>query len=136
MYYKGYVYKGLRVSFFCTYCSKPMSNFGVAMDVANHKEVPDAATTYKYQLKDEQDTYILAWSTTPWNKIVTPALAVNPEFDYVKIKPDSATGKQENYILAKSTLKMLKPEPYKIVEEFKGSALIGKKYVPHYDYYP
>lgn len=130
MYDKGFVYKGLRVSLYCPHCSTPISNFEVAMDAENHKEMPDAATTYKYPLQDEPDTFILAWSTTPWNKIVTPALAVNPDLDYVKVKQGN-----EFYILAKSTLAMLHGE-YEIVGEFKGTELVGKKFVPHYDYYP
>ncbi len=139
MYEKGHVYKGLRVSLYCPHCATPISNFEVAMDVDNHKEISDAATTYKYQLKDEKDTYILAWSTTPWNKIVTPALAVNPELAYVKVlcELDGSSEKtktDEYYILAKPTLGILK-EKYKVIEEFSGKELVGKKFVPHYDYY-
>jgi isoleucyl-tRNA synthetase len=131
MYEKGYIYKGLRVSLYCPHCSTPISNFEVAMDADNYKEIDDHGTTYKYQLKDEKDTYILAWSTTPWNKIVTPALAVNPKLTYVKVKQGDAY-----YILAKSTIQMLLDEPkYTIVEEFKGTKLLGKTFVPHYDYY-
>ncbi len=131
MHDKGYIYKGLKVSLYCPHCSTPISNFEVAMDADNYKEINDAGTTYKYELKDQSDTYILAWSTTPWNKIVTPVLAVNPKFNYVKVKQDG-----EFYILAESTLKMLKDEPkFEIVEDIKGKELIGKKFVPHYDYY-
>jgi isoleucyl-tRNA synthetase len=100
------------------------------MDVDNYKEMQDSFTTYKYQLEGESNTFILAWSTTPWNKIVTPALAVNPKLTYVKVKQGS-----EFYVLAKSTLKILKDEPYKVIDEFKGLELIGKKFIPHYDYY-
>ncbi|MBI2443464.1 MAG: isoleucine--tRNA ligase [Candidatus Levybacteria bacterium] len=135
MYEKGYVYKGLRVSLYCPHCATPISNFEVAMDADNHKEIVDAATTYKYELKTQNEklkTYILAWSTTPWNKIVTPALAVNPDLTYVKVKQ-----RDEYYILAKSTLKILHKEPkYEVIEEFKGEKLVGKKFIPHYDYYP
>jgi len=127
MYEKGYIYKGLRVSLYCPHCATPISNFEVAMDADNYKEVPDAATVYKYELKPK--TYILAWSTTPWNKIVTPALAVNPKLTYVKVQQNG-----ENYILAKSTLKILNGK-YKIMEEFKGEKLVGQKFIPHYDYY-
>ncbi|MDO8599816.1 MAG: class I tRNA ligase family protein, partial [bacterium] len=70
------------------------------------------------------------WSTTPWNKIVTPALAVNPKLDYIKIKQGG-----ENYILAKTTLKMLK-EGYETVEELKGEDLVGREFELHYDFYP
>lgn len=133
MYEKGHIYKGLKVTLFCPHCSTPISNFEVAMDADNYKEVPDSATTYKYELKTQNEklkTYILAWSTTPWNKIVTPALAVNPELKYVKVKQND-----EFYILAKSTLKVLGDTPYEIFEEMTGKDLIGKKFVPHYDYY-
>ena len=129
MYDKGYIYKGLRVSLYCPHCSTPISNFEVAMDSDNYKEVPDAATVYKYELVGEKDTYILAWSTTPWNKIVTPALAVNPKLTYVKVKQGD-----ENYILAKNTIKILNGE-YEILEEFKGKKLVGKKFIPHFNYY-
>jgi isoleucyl-tRNA synthetase len=132
MYEKGYVYKGLKVSLYCPHCATPVSNFEVAMDADNYKEIQDDTTTYKYKVVGEENTYFLAWSTTPWNKIVTPALAVNPEMTYVKIKADN-----EYYILAKSTLETFDKEKkdHEIVEEMKGSELVGKKFEPHYDYY-
>lgn len=130
MYDKGYIYKGLRVTLYCPHCSTPISNFEVAMDSDNYKDMEDPTTVYKYKLKDEKDTFILAWSTTPWNKIVTSALAVNPKLDYVKVESNSV-----NYILAKSRLGILEKAQYKIISEFKGKDLIGKKFEPHYDYY-
>ena len=131
MYEKGYIYKGLRVSLYCPHCATPISNFEVAMDADNYKEVTEPANIYKYQLQGERDTYFLAWSTTPWNKIATPALAVNPKLKYVKVAQGS-----EKYILAKATLKILKKHPkYKILEEFTGIKLVGNKFVSHYDFY-
>ena len=131
VYDKGYIYKGLRVSLFCPRCSTPISNFEVAMDAENYKDITELSNVYKYQLEDEKNTFLLAWSTTPWNKIATPALAVNQNLTYVKVKQAG-----ENYILAKSTLKILKKEPkFKIVDTFKGKDLVGKKFVPHWDFY-
>lgn len=130
IYDKGYIYKGLKISLYCPHCSTPISNFEVAMDADNYKEVEDPTTTYKYKMESENNTYILAWSTTPWNKIVTSALAVNTKLTYVKVKQGN-----EYYILAKPTVKMLRNESYEIIKEFKGKELIGKKFEPHYDYY-
>lgn len=132
MYERGFIYKGFRVSLYCPHCSTPISNFEVALDPSeNYKEIIDSSTTYKYPLVGKKATYILAWSTTPWNKIVTSALAVNPKLTYVKVKQGA-----EYYILAKARIEMLKPKPkYKIVEEFKGAKLVGEKFVPHYGYY-
>ncbi len=137
MYEKDLIYKGLRVSLYCPHCATPISNFEVAMDADNYKDVAEPTAVFKYQLRPKDDqplveknTYLLAWSTTPWNKLVTPALAVNPKLTYVKV----IQGK-ENYILAKSTIKILKDEPYKIIEEFKGKELEGKEFIPHYTFY-
>lgn len=131
MYDKELIYKGLRVTLYCPHCATPISNFEVAMDADNYKDLSDPATTYKYEVEGEENTYFLAWSTTPWTKIVTPALAVNPDLPYVKVLQN-----KEKYILAKSTLKVLGDEStYTILEEINGKDLLGKKYVPHYDYY-
>jgi len=130
MYEKGYVYKGMRVSLFCPHCVTPISNFEVAMDADNYRQITEDATIYKFKLVGEDNTYFLAWSTTPWNKIVTTALAVNPNLIYVKVKIDD-----EYYILAKSTLPILKTDTYKIVESMKGTKLINIKYEPLYDFF-
>lgn len=128
MYEKDLIYKGLRVSLYCPHCSTPISNFEVAMDQDNYRMVTEPGTIYKYKLVDE-DAYLLAWSTTPWTKLVTTALAINPKLAYVKVSQNG-----ENYILTKSTLEMLKGE-YKIVDTFKGDRLLGKKFEGQYDFF-
>jgi len=72
----------------------------------------------------------LAWSTTPWNKLATPALAVNPKLTYVKVKQG-----RQFFILAKTTLKILKGE-YETVDSFKGLKMEGLAFEPHFDFYP
>jgi len=130
MFDKKLIYKGLRVSLYCPHDVTPISNFEVAMDPDNYKEITEPAAVFMYKLTDEPDTYFLAWSTTPWNKIATPALAVNPKLLYVKVRQG-----HENYILAKSTLKMLSDKPYTVLDEFAGKTLVGKKFALHYDFY-
>ncbi len=131
MYDGGHIYKGYKVSLYCPHCSTPISNFEVAMDAENYKEVIDVATTYKFQLVDQPDTYILAWSTTPWNKIVTCALAVNPDLSYITVEQAG-----QKYILAETTAAILGDETsYTVLNKQKGSDLVGRKYAPHYNYF-
>ena len=102
MYEKDYIYKGLRISLYCPHCSTPISNFEVAMDPDNYKDVTEVSNTYKYELKlndQGQKTYLLAWSTTPWTKITTTALAINPKFKYVKVEHNN-----ELVLQAKTTI--------------------------------
>jgi len=134
MYDKGYIYKGLRISLYCPHCATPISNFEVAMDADNYKDVSEVSNTYKYELitKDKKyKTFLLAWSTTPWTKITTTALAVNPKLIYSKVMYDG-----DYYILAKSTLeRVFTNKKYELVEEFKGKELINVSYIPHYDFF-
>ncbi|MDA3840373.1 MAG: isoleucine--tRNA ligase [Patescibacteria group bacterium] len=79
--------------------------------------------------------YVLAWTTTPWTLIGNVALAVGNDIDYVKVK----ITKEENadiFIFAKERLEdTVKENEYEILETFKGSELVGKKYKPLFDYY-
>jgi len=137
MYDKGYIYKGLRVSLFCPHCSTPISNFEVAMDPDNYKDITEVSNTYKYKLKNKNatkpktDTFLLAWSTTPWTKLTTTALAVNPKLKYVKVKIGN-----DLYILAENTAeRVLKNRKYKILEKFIGKRLLGLEFEAHYDFF-
>jgi len=134
IYEKGYIYKGRRISLYCPHCSTPISNFEVAMDADNYKNIKEPANTYKYEIKSEDKnfrTYILAWSTTPWTKITTTALAVNPELSYLKVKIDN-----EILIFAKSALeKVVKNKTYDVIEEISGENFVGLSYIPHFDYF-
>lgn len=127
---KDLVYEGRKVILYCPRCGTPLSNFEIAMD-NSYQEVTEESNTYKYQSATDPDTYFLAWSTTPWNKLATPALAVNPKMTYVKVKQNN-----ELYILAKSRLEMLNDDPYEIVQEMSGQDLVGQAFVGHYDFYP
>ena len=97
----------------------------------SYKNIDEPSTTYKFKVTDAKDTYLLAWSTTPWNKLVTTALAVNPNVTYVYAKQGN-----ETYILAESRLSMLTDMTYEIVKNVKGSELHGMKYEALYDFYP
>lgn len=131
LYKKDLVYQGRKVVLYCPRCSTPLSNFEIAMD-NSYKDLEGPSTVYKYKVKNEEKTYLLAWSTTPWNKLATPALAVNPKLEYVKVEQGD-----EYYVLAKDTLSILKPEPkYKMLQTYTGVELEKFEFELHYDFYP
>jgi len=127
---KGLVYEGRKVILYCPRCATPLSNFEIAMD-NSYKDIHEPSTTYKFKVVGESNTYLLAWSTTPWNKLVTTALAVNPDLTYVYVKQA-----EETYILAETRLSMLNDTKYEIVKRVKGSDLHGMKYEALFDFYP
>ncbi len=130
LFEKGFVYEGRKVILYCPRCATPLSNFEIAMD-NSYKDIDEPSTIYKFKVAGSKDNYFLAWSTTPWNKLVTTALAVNPDLTYVYVKQG-----KETYILAETRLSILTEVPYEIVKKVQGSELHGLKYEALYDFFP
>ena len=134
LYDKGLVYRGCKIMPYSTVCTTVLSNFEANQ---NYKEVNDPSIFVTFPLEDDPNVKFLAWTTTPWTLPSNLALAVNPEFDYVKIED---LKRQEIFIMAKCRLADFykskdKNLPYKVLETFKGSDLVGKRYVPIFDYF-
>ena len=89
-----------------------------------------------FPLVEDPKTAVLAWTTTPWTLPANVALCVHPQFDYIKIL-DEASGDQ--YILAEARLEILYKNPakaaFKVLQKYKGTELVGKKYIPLFDYF-
>lgn len=129
MYNKGLVYEGKKVIMYSPSSMTPLSNFEIAMD-NSYKEVTEPATTYKYKLVGEENTYLLAWSTTPWNKIATPALAVNADLEYTKAQQGN-----ETYIVTTARIEQVLDGEYEVVAALSGAELTQHTFEPHYDFY-
>ena len=89
LYDDGFIYEGYRTSLHCPRCATPLSKFEITMDAGSYKDVDDETVVVKFKLKNEENTYLLAWTTTPWTLPGNLALAVGKNIEYVKIKCDS-----------------------------------------------
>jgi isoleucyl-tRNA synthetase len=125
LYDSGFIYEGKKILLYCPRCETPLSNSEIAMD-QSYKNVTEKTATVKFKLIDETETYILAWTTTPWTLIGNVALAINEKLHYVKIKLNN-----QFLILAKDRLQEVHQD-YEIIEEFKGDELLNKNYEPLY----
>lgn len=130
---KGQVYRGVRVMPYSTGLTTPLANFEAQQ---NYKDVSDPAVTVAFPLLDDSKTVLVAWTTTPWTLPSNIGLAVNPNFEYVKIYDENA---DKYYILLESLIKTLYKKPqnekYKVVEKIQGKDLVGLKYEPLFDYF-
>jgi isoleucyl-tRNA synthetase len=125
---KDLVYKGHRSMHICPRCETPLSNFEVTQ---GYKDVTDFTVIAKFKLKDEHNTFLLAWTTTPWTLPGNQALAVGSEIEYIMIEHQ-----EQHLILAKELLAtVMADKEFNIVTEMKGSDLIGKAYEPLFPYY-
>jgi isoleucyl-tRNA synthetase len=126
IYDKGLIYEGYRSIKICPRCATPLSNTEVQL---GYKDLEDLSIVAKFKLIDEKNTYILAWTTTPWTLPANVLLAINKDIDYVKVKSNG-----EYFILAKDRVDYIfENMDYEIIEKVKISNLIGKRYEPLFD---
>ena len=143
LYDKGLLYEDYRIMPYSWKLQTPLSNMETKMD-DSYRERSDKAVTVKFKLidkpeflKNEQENiYILAWTTTPWTLPSNLALTINKDADYILIEKN-----KEFFIIGKNVIEKYKRElsdenedKFNIINEFKGSELIGLKYEPIFDY--
>jgi isoleucyl-tRNA synthetase len=143
LFEKGLVYQGYKVMPYSTACTTPLSNFEAGL---NYKNVRDPAVVVSFPVVGEEDVSFVAWTTTPWTLPSNLTLCVHPDLEYVQILDKKTTHK---YILAKSRLAQIYPimnnkkkwkpemaaELYEILQTYKGSDLVGKRYQPLFDFF-
>jgi len=152
LYEKGKIYEGERVLMYDTQWATPLSKAEVTQDSDAYVEVTDPSVYVKFRLTDTlalrslgevgpsvakamedkpKDTYLLAWTTTPWTLPANIALAVNPDIDYVEVRVGD-----DQFILARDTIDTVLTDEkhakleYETIREFKGTELVGKTYEP------
>lgn len=134
LYDKWMIYEWKRVSLYSRKLSTPISNFEVAMD-NSYSEVNDSAITVKFDLRENwsewENTYVLAWTTTPWTIPANIALAINKNIQYVKVEFE-----WEFFVLAESRVEtVFKGKEHKVVGDVSSFELIWLSYFPPFDYY-
>ena len=130
LYEAGKIYEGEKVLMYDTKFATPVSKAEVTMDNDAYQTVTDPSVYARFKLVDE-DTAVLAWTTTPWTLPANLMLAVNPEMAYCEVLVDG-----ERLILAEEALERTlqdekhQPLDYKVLRKFPGSELVGKTYQP------
>ncbi|KAH0431703.1 isoleucyl-trna synthetase [Colletotrichum camelliae] len=130
---KGAVYQGHRVMPYSTALTTALSNFEANQ---NYQDVTDPAVVISFPLRDDPETHLLAWTTTPWTLPSHLGLAAHPKFEYIKIQ-DEKTGKK--YIILEKLLNTLYKDPkkakYKVLEKITGKDMLGWQYEPPFNYF-
>ena len=164
-YEKGLIYKGYTIQPY-----SPAAGTGLSSHELNqpgtYKMLKDTSITAQFFLKKDQDhplmpvlfeneeeqTVMIAWTTTPWTLPSNGALAVGEKISYVKINTfNQYTYLPVSVILAKDLVgKHFKKDaeglsfdaykggdkliPWKIAAEFTGKELVGLRYEQLMDY--
>ena len=117
---EGLLYNGFKVTPYCPRCGTSLSSHEVAQE---YKEISVNTITVPFKVKNEEDTYILVWTTTPWTLLANVAACVNPKFKYIKAELDG-----KKYIVCKDLADKVLGEGYTVLEKYKGTDLEGLEY--------
>ena len=141
LYNKGLLYKGYTIQPY-----SPAAGTGLSSHELNqpgcYRDVKDTTVTAQFKVLDKLEgldkpegleTYILAWTTTPWTLPSNTALCVGPKIDYVAIKGKNPYTEEEAiYILAEARLSAYfqfgEEEKPEILWRGKGTDLVGLHY--------
>ena len=127
IYEKGLLYKGHKIVPYCPRCGTALSSHEVAQ---GYKEVKETSATVRFRVPDEENTYFLAWTTTPWTLPSNVSLCVNPDVTYAYVRVDG----RETLIMAKDLIEtVLEGHETEIVKEVLGKELEYKHYEPLFE---
>ncbi len=121
------LYLGHRVVPYCPRCGTALSSHEVAQ---GYKDVKETSVYVKFKIKDTQNEYFLAWTTTPWTLPSNVALVVNANENYSKVKCGD-----DIYIMASALLDTVLTDKYEIIETVKGAELEGMEYEQLFPFY-
>ncbi|MGF7108382.1 isoleucine--tRNA ligase [Treponema pedis] len=160
---KGLLYEGYYILPYCPRCSTVLSNH--ELNLGGYKDVHDPAITVRFKVLSPvtnsqagktftgenalpENTYLLAWTTTPWTLPSNLGLAVGADIEYALIEYEGdyyimAVPRLEAYF-AKQTENTKQKEmcscgktagEYKQIWTKKGSELEGLRYEPLFPYF-
>ncbi|HBZ37879.1 MAG TPA: isoleucine--tRNA ligase, partial [Balneola sp.] len=126
LFEKGLVYKGYKIQWYSPGSGTVLSSHEVSL---GYKETQDPSVYVKFKADGEENTYYLAWTTTPWTTVSNMALTINPKLTYAKVAFEG-----EHFIIAKDCAEQVFGEGFEVLEEISGHALLGRTYEPIFDF--
>ena len=132
LYEEGKIYEGEKILVYCTKDATPISKSEVAME--NSYQIDTDPSLFVYFKLEDEDEYLLAWTTTPWTLPANMVLAVNQDVDYSLV----AYGDKKFYVASDRVEKVMtdekhQPLEHSIVKTIKGSELVGKRFEPLFE---
>ena len=120
-YEKGLAYRSKKPVYWCIYDMTAEAEAEV-----EYQEKEDPSVFVKFPLEEEEDTYLVIWTTTPWTLPANLGVMVGEEYTYVYFKTPEGT-----LILAKDLLERFRELTGidgEVLREVKGKELVGLSY--------
>ena len=129
---RGLLYQGHKIVWWWAQGGTALSSGEVG---EGYREVADPSVYVKFPLVEDSSTSLLVWTTTPWTLPSNQWAAVHPEIEYSTV---SIADSDEKLILASDLVETIGEKSkteFTVVSTCLGKDLIGKRYVPPFDYF-
>jgi isoleucyl-tRNA synthetase len=127
---RNLLFEGYKVVPYCPRCGTALSSHELSLGY--REGTIDPSVYVRFKVKDTENEYLLAWTTTPWTLPGNVALAVGANVEYVTVREADGSLLTMAEALASSVLK----PGYEVVRTQKGSDLLGMHYEPLYRFFP
>ncbi len=125
---QGLLYEDYKSVPYCPRCETALSDHELNYPGA-YRSVSDPSVYVRFPLEDAEADLVV-WTTTPWTLPSNLAAAIHPEVTYVKVAVDGA----RPVILAEPLVQAVLGPEAEILERVEASALIGRRYLPPFDF--
>lgn len=136
LFERGLLYQGHKIVWWWAQGGTALSAGEVGQ---GYREVADPSVFVRFPLLEERGsqskTSLLVWTTTPWTLPSNQFTAVHPGIEYAECTVD---GGPERLVVAAALVETLADKMKReldVVENFPGKKLVGRRYVPPFDYY-
>ncbi len=119
-YKENLIYEGHKILPYCPRCGTGLASHEVSQ---GYKDIKSNTLTVKFKLKNKENEYFLAWTTTPWTLAANVALTVSPEEIYLKVKQNG-----EIYYVSKTLSKKVLGDEFEVLAEIRGKDLEFTEY--------
>ena len=123
---RGLLEKGLRVVNWCPRCETAIADAEV-----EYWDEKDSSIYVKFPVEGQPGTYIVIWTTTPWTIPANVGVAVNPTFEYSRVRAFK-DGQVDILIMAsdlvESVLKEGRYKDYELLERLSAEEMQNLKY--------
>jgi isoleucyl-tRNA synthetase len=131
---KGLVYQDFKVLPYSYGATTPLSNFEANLD---YRDVDDPSITVALRTTSDSDLvskgdHLVIWTTTPWTLPGNLAIAVGPDVEYSKVRPQ---GSESVYWVATARADAVFGENHVELATACGSELVGTEYEPPFAYF-
>ena len=156
LYDKGLLYKGLKIQPYSPAAGTGLSSHELNLP-GTYKMVKDTTVTAQFKVVrddtsaflfdgDDEEVFLLAWTTTPWTLPSNTALTIGRKIDYVKVRTfNQYTKRPVSVILARDLMpkyfndanaelamedfdESSKQVPHRVAAEYPGDQLLNVRY--------